>query len=86
MLVIFVIFSIVFVESVYLVVGIIGEVYCIEYKLFFVLILVIMSIVNLISIKVSISLNNFFVLVKFLVIFGIVLVGFVVLVMYFLYF
>jgi amino acid transporter len=74
------ILSIVFVESAYSAAGITGEAHRIEHKLLSVLILVIMSTANSISTKASTSLNNFFVLVKFLAILGIVLAGLAVLV------
>lgn len=69
------ILSIVFVESAYSAAGITGEADRIEHKLFAVLILIIMSTANSISTKASTSLNNVFVLVKFLTIAIIVLAG-----------
>lgn len=74
------ILSIVFVESAYSAAGVTGEADRIEHKLFSVLILVVMSVANSVSTKASTSLNNFFVLVKFLSILGVVVAGLAVVV------
>ncbi|KAJ4389299.1 hypothetical protein N0V93_006765 [Gnomoniopsis smithogilvyi] len=74
------ILSIVFVESIFSAAGVTDQADSISHKLMSVLIMVIMNLANSISTKASTRLNNFFVTVKFMSIFGVVLAGIVVLI------
>ena len=72
------ILSIVFVESAYSAAGITDQADRIEHKLLSILALVVMSVANTISTKTTTRLNSFFVVVKFVSIFAIVVAGLVV--------
>lgn len=74
------ILSIVFVESIFSAAGVIDQADSVSHKLMSVLIMVIMNLANSISTKASTRLNNFFVTIKFVSIFGVVLAGIVVLI------
>ncbi len=72
------ILSIVFIETIFSVAGVTDQAGSIEHKLLSVLVLVIINAANSISTKASTRLNNFFVVTKFVSIFGVVLAGIVV--------
>lgn len=74
------ILSIVFVESIFSAAGVTDQAASLSHKLLSVLIMVLMNLCNSISTKASTRLNNFFVALKFLSIFGVVLAGIVVLI------
>lgn len=74
------ILSIVFVESIFSAAGVTDQADSISHKLMSVLIMVVMNLANSISTKASTRLNNFFVTIKFISIFGVVLAGIVVLI------
>lgn len=74
------ILSIVFVESIFSAAGVTDQADSVSHKLMSVLIMVIMNLANSISTKASTRLNNFFVTIKFISIFGVVLAGIVVLI------
>jgi amino acid transporter len=76
------ILSIVFVESAYSTAGITGDAGRIEHKLLSILVLIIMSVANTISTKVTTRLNSFFVFMKFASIFAIVVAGLAVIVLH----
>lgn len=72
------ILSIVFVESIFSAAGVTDQAASVSHKLLSVLIMVVMNLANSISTKASTRLNNFFVTIKFVSIFGVVLAGIVV--------
>ncbi|OLN83320.1 b(0,+)-type amino acid transporter 1 [Colletotrichum chlorophyti] len=72
------ILSIVFVESIYSAGGVTDQAGALTHKLFSILILIIMNGANSISTKASTSLNNLFVVTKFVTIAAVVLAGIVV--------
>ena len=72
------ILSIVFIESIFSAAGITDQAGRIEHKLLSVFVLVVVTGANSISTKASTRLNGFFVVTKFVSIFGIVLAGIVV--------
>lgn len=74
------ILSIVFVESIFSAAGVTDQAANVSHKLLSVLIMVVMNLANSVSTKASTRLNNFFVTVKFVSIFGVVLAGVVVLI------
>ncbi|RDW57477.1 amino acid transporter-5 [Coleophoma cylindrospora] len=75
------ILSIVFIESIYSALGVTDQAGRIEHKLLSVLVLTVVSAANSISTKASTRLNNFFVVAKFVSIFGVVLAGIVVMIL-----
>lgn len=74
------ILAIVFVESIFSAAGVTDRAAAVSHKLLSVLIMVVMNLANSISTKASTRLNNFFVTIKFVSIFGVVLAGIVVLI------
>ncbi|ROW15996.1 hypothetical protein VPNG_02569 [Cytospora leucostoma] len=74
------ILGIVFVESIFSAAGVTDQAASVSHKLLSVLIMVIMNLANSISTKASTRLNNFFVTTKFISVFGVVIAGFVVLI------
>jgi solute carrier family 7 (L-type amino acid transporter), member 9/15 len=75
------ILSIVFIESIFSAAGVTDQAGRIEHKLLSILILVVISVANSISTKASTRLNNFFVITKFVTIFGIVVAAIVVVIL-----
>ncbi|RDW58321.1 amino acid transporter-6 [Coleophoma crateriformis] len=75
------ILSIVFIESIFSALGVTDQAGRIEHKLLSVLVLTVVSAANSISTKASTRLNNFFVVTKFVSIFGVVLAGIVVMIL-----
>jgi amino acid transporter len=75
------ILSIVFIETIFSALGVTNKAGAIEHKLLSVLVLVVINGANSISTKASTRLNNFFVLTKFVAIFGVVLAGIVVVIL-----
>lgn len=74
------ILGIVFVESIFSAAGVTDQAASVSHKLLSVLIMAIMNLANSISTKASTRLNNFFVTTKFISVFGVVIAGFVVLI------
>jgi amino acid transporter len=72
------ILSIVFIESIFSAVGVTDQAGSIEHKLLSVVVLILTNGANSISTKASTRLNNFFVVTKFLAIFGVVVAGIMV--------
>lgn len=72
------ILSIVFIETIFSALGVTNKAGTISHKLLSVLVLVLINGANSISTKASTRLNNFFVLTKFVSIFGVVLAGIMV--------
>jgi L-type amino acid transporter 9 len=75
------ILSIVFIETIFSALGVTNKAGAIEHKLLSILVLIVINGANSISTKASTRLNNFFVLTKFVAIFGVVLAGIVVVIL-----
>jgi amino acid transporter len=76
-----IILSIVFIETIFSVLGVTDKVGKVEYKLLSVVVLTLINAVNLISIKASTQLNNFFIVTKFVAIFRVVLASIIVVIL-----
>ena len=72
------ILSIVFIESIFSATGVTDQAGTIKHKLLCILVLVITNAANSISTRASTRLNNFFVVIKFVAILGVVVAGIVV--------
>ncbi|KAH6663173.1 amino acid/polyamine transporter I [Halenospora varia] len=75
------ILSIVFIESIFSAAGVTDGAGRIEHKLLSVLVMLVMNSANSISTKASTRLNNFFVVIKFVTILGVVVAGIVVVIL-----